>query len=302
MQAVIRHHHAMLNGFDMHYASCGEPGHPLLLFVHGFPQNWQAWHHQLEAFGPHYYAVALDTRGVNESAGPVDVKGYRAGHMVADILALIDHLGYPRCVLVGHDWGGAIACAVALAQPARLHGLVMINAVHPAIYRRELVESPAQQAASAYMNFFISDGALTQICANDFAYLFGMFAEDGQQPEWLDARTQADYRHSWSRPGSVRAGLNYYRASPLHPAALGDSGAAGVVFDPAAMTLSVPTLVIWGERDRFLLTGCLDGLKQFAPDLRIERIPDGSHWIIHEHGPRVNRLITEFLNDRLDTA
>ncbi len=299
---TIEHHHVKLNGLAMHFASCGERGQPLLLFVHGFPESWQAWQHQLEAFGGHYHAVALDTRGINESTGPTEVKEYRVGRILADLVALLDHLGYERCVMVGHDWGGAIACAFALAHPGRLHGLIMINAVHPAVYRRELVENPAQQAASAYMNFFITDGATETLCANDFALLFDMFREQGKLPAWLDTPEQDNYRRAWSQPGSVRAGLDYYRASPLHPAMPGDAGANAVEFPAAAMVVSVPTLVVWGEQDRFLLTGCLDGLRDYVPDLRVERIPEGSHWVVHEHGPRVNRLITEFLNDRIDIA
>lgn len=289
----------------MHYVACGDPGRPLMLFVHGFPECWLAWEAQLQAFGGDYYAVAPDTRGINESSGPDETRGYRVGKMVDDLLHLLDHLGHRTCVLIGHDWGGAIACAFAIAHSDRLRGLVLINAVHPAVYRRELVANPAQQAASAYMNFFLSEEAEAAVCANDHAYLLAMFEVTGPQGNalpsaWLDTPLREAYIRNWSRPGSVRAGLAYYRASPLHPASTTDPGAQGVVFDEDAMRVDVPTLVIWGERDRFLLQGCLKGLEQHIPDVRVLRIAEGSHWVIHEQGTRVNHMIAGFLADRVD--
>ena len=305
MSSTIDHHYLMLNGYTAHYASCGTPGQPLLLFVHGFPESWVAWRGMLQSFGQRYHAVALDTRGINESRGPQDVRGYRAKELVADLVALLDHLGADRCILIGHDWGGAIACALAIAHPQRLNGLVMINAVHPGVYRRELAENAAQQTASAYMNFFISETAEAQLTANHHAELCAMFAEDGDDgqtdalPVWFDAALQHEYRQAWSQPGSIRAGLSYYRASPLHPANDDDPGAQGVVFDDATLAVKVPTLVIWGERDRFLLPGCLDGLNRYIPDLRIERIADASHWIVHEQEARVTQLVAQFVTHHL---
>lgn len=300
MSPEIRHFYPVLNGFRAHYAACGDPDQPLLLFVHGFPESWLAWREQLQAFGEHYYAVALDTRGINESEGPSELRGYRAGNMVADLAALLDHLGRERCVLVGHDWGGSIACAFAIAHPQRLHGLVMINAVHPAIFLRELLHNPAQQAASRYMDVLTAENGEQAVRADDFAYLSGMFADEGQLPAWFDA-LRPEYRRAWAQPGSVRAGLSYYAASPMHPGAL-RQGAAAVAFHDETVMLRMPTLVIWGEGDRYLLPGCLVGLGRYVPDLRVERIPDASHWVVHEQGPKVNRLITEFLNDRIDVA
>ncbi|MFM0503175.1 MULTISPECIES: alpha/beta fold hydrolase [Paraburkholderia] len=300
MSVDIQHHNAVINGFDMHYAACGQPGRPLLLFVHGFPECWSAWRAQLKAFGEHYFAVALDTRGINESSGPDAVSGYRAGHMVRDMAALIERLGYQQCVAIGHDWGGAIACAFALAQPERLRALVMINAVHPGVYRRELVENPVQQAASAYMNSFTSEGAVERIRADDCAYLLDMFSDNGALPSWLDGATRQSYQQAWSKAGSVEAGINYYRASALHPATPEDPGASAVFFNDADLQVQVPTLILWGEQDRFLLRGCLDGVEQYFPQLRVERIQEGSHWVIHEFPHKINNHLAAFLNELSD--
>jgi pimeloyl-ACP methyl ester carboxylesterase len=279
----------------MHYASCGEPDRPLLLFVHGFPEFWREWQAQLTFFGQEgWHAVAPDMRGINESEKPVELKDYRVRHMVEDLRALIEHLGQKRCVLVGHDWGGAISWAFAMAHPELLHGLVMINGVHPGPYARELAHNPAQQSASAYMNFFRTPDAESALIRDGCTGLLDMFAEGGSLPTWLDADTQAAYRAAWSQPGSVRAGLNYYRALPLHPPSADDAGARAFVVDTARLQVRVPTLVIWGERDRFLLPGCIDGLDEYVPDLRVVRIAEAGHWVVHEQPERVNRLIEEF--------
>lgn len=300
MTAEIFHHRVLLNGFEMHYAACGQLGRPLLIFVHGFPECWFAWKDQLHAFGEHYFAVALDTRGINESSGPDTVAGYRAGHMVRDLAALIDHLGYSECAMVGHDWGGAIACAFAVAHPDRLSALVMINAVHAALYRRELVDNPAQQAASRYMNFFTSEDAVDRIRADDCAYLVGMLSDGEAAPSWFDVHTREVYREVWTKPGSLEAGINYYRASPLHPQTPDDPGASAVVFDDGDLIVRVPTLIIWGERDRFLLPGCLDGVERYFPQLRIERMPQASHWVVHECPQTVTHHIAAYLQELID--
>ncbi len=297
--SAIQHHYAQVNGLRMHYASCGEPGKPLLLFIHGFPEFWYGWKAQLAHFADDYYAVAPDMRGINLSEGPAELKGYRVRNMVEDVRALIAHLGYERCVLVGHDWGGAISWAFGMAYPQHLHGMVMINAVHPGPYARELVQNPAQQAASAYMNFFCTPQADAELAKDGHAYLFGMFAEDSKLPAWMDATEQEAYVTAWSRPGSVKAGLDYYRASPLHPSSGEDKGASAVTFEHSALMVNVPTLLVWGERDRFLLTDCLDGLEAYVPQLRIVRIPDASHWIVHERPDEIHLLIGEFAQGRL---
>ncbi|MGH6782223.1 MAG: alpha/beta fold hydrolase [Ensifer adhaerens] len=138
--------------------------------------------------------------------------------------------------------------------------------------------------------------------ADDFAYLTDMFGPDGRLPAWFDKARQAEYRRAWAQPGSVRAGLSYYQASAMHPAAVRKAGPGAVTFDDAAFTVRVPTLVIWGERDRFLLTACLDGLERYVPDLRVERIPDATHWVVHEEGAKVNRLIADFVTERIGVA
>lgn len=289
----IRHGRTDVNGLSLHYAECGDPAQPLMLFVHGFPEAWFAWRAQMLYFRDRYHVVAVDTRGINESAKPDKVEDYSIKPLVKDIVALIETLGHDNCILVGHDWGGAIACAVALAAPHRVFQLVLINAVHPVLFARQLLRNPAQRAASQYMLDFRSENFVEAVQRDDFAYLTAMFSTEGRTPDWLDDTAVAEYRAAWSLPGAVASGLNYYKASPLFPG--NDTQLAEVADANAdAFILRMPTLVLWGMRDRYLLAGCLDGLEQFATDLQLHRYDDSSHWIVHEMPERINTMIETF--------
>jgi pimeloyl-ACP methyl ester carboxylesterase len=213
--------------------------------------------------------------------------------MVEDLRALADHLGRERFVLVGHDWGGVVAWAFAIAHPERLTKLVIVNAPHPAIFEREIGQNPAQQSASRYMLVFRSPEAEGILAANDHARLVEMFERElGRRFTSVD---RAAYREAWSQPGALTGGLNYYRAAGVGPPSGEGAPARSFGGDPLRLIVRVPTLVIWGERDRALLTGNLDGLEKFVPDLTIRRVPEGSHWVIHEAPDLINRYIREFL-------
>lgn len=294
----ITHSFARVNDLWLHVAACGEPTRPLMLFVHGFPEFWYEWQALLIEFGRSHYAVALDQRGFNLSDKPDGLQAYRPGRMVADLRGLLDHLGRERCVMVAHDWGGAIAWSFASAYPERLHALVAINAAHTPGFVRELVRDPAQQAASAYMNDYQSPDAEAELSRDGYRALAERLRESSAR-DWLDDARLARYVDAWSRPGALTAGLNYYRASPVRPPRGDDPGAAALSIDDSQFMVQVPTLVIWGERDHALLTGMLDGLEHWVPDLEIVRDPSSSHWIVHERPDFVIRTMRDWLARRL---
>ncbi|MEW6687719.1 MAG: alpha/beta hydrolase, partial [Pseudomonadota bacterium] len=229
-----------------------------------------------------------DLRGYNLSDKPAQVDAYKTKHLVGDVLAIAEQYAQGKFVLVGHDWGGAVAWGVAIAQPQRLGRLVMINSPHPYVFWRELARNPAQQKASEYMNLFRLPKAERVLSENGYARLLGAF---GHLPQaWRGELIEA-----WSRPGALTGGLNYYRASPLHPDAPGDPGASKLRFEARDFMVRVPTLVLWGERDTALLTGCLEGLEECVPDLKLVRVADASHWIVHEKPELVCSEIERFL-------
>ena len=287
------HHFANVNNQTLHYVTSGEG--KLILFVHGFPEFWYEWQDQLDEFGQDYQAVALDMRGYNLSSKPTDVAAYHAKHLIEDLRCLIEYLGHKTCVLVAHDWGGAVAWTFAASHPEYVEKLVIINAPHTATFARELTHNPAQQAASQYMLLFRMDKAERVMTENNYARLVAMLQSAGSNGEWLTEDDKERYLKAWSQPGAVTGGLNYYRASPLYPPSADVPGASAVQIDPRRVTVRMPTLVIWGDADTALLPSLLDGLEQYVPDLTLKRIPDGSHWVIHEQPELVNEYIRAFL-------
>jgi pimeloyl-ACP methyl ester carboxylesterase len=291
---MLQHEYAELNGIRLHYVTAGTG--KLIMFVHGFPEFWYAWKNQLAEFGRDYRAVALDMRGYNQSSKPAAVEQYRVPCLVEDLRALAEHLGHEKFVLVGHDWGGAIAWAFALSHPDRLDKLVIVNAPHPGVFERELRENPAQQRASQYMLMFRSPQAEQNLSADNYAALVDAVLGPGLEQGYFTEEDRRVYLEAWSQPGALTGGLNYYRAAEIGPPAERGSRATGNFGrDLASLTVRVPTLVIWGEKDPYLLTGNLEGLDRFVPDLTIKRIPDGSHWVVHEQPALVNSYIREFI-------
>lgn len=286
--AAIRHETVQGDGVALHCAVAGEAGRPLMLFLHGFPEFWAAWRAPMAYFAERgWLCVAPDLRGYNLSDKPATLEAYHPKHLVRDVLALGAHYGRAPFTLVAHDWGGAVAWSLAIARPAALARLVMINSPHPWIFWRELTTNPVQQKASEYMNVFRLPKAERLLSENGYARLRAAFGR-------LEAGWCAELVEAWSRPGALTGGLNYYRASPLHPPTPEDLGAAKLDLRPEDFIVRVPTLVLWGEQDTALLPGCLEGLERFVPDLRLVRVPDASHWIVHEQTARVCGEIEAF--------
>lgn len=282
----IRYETIEANGIRLHVARAGDG--PLVLFLHGFPEYWAMWRPMLEHFGARgWRAAAPDLRGYNLSEKPAAVESYRAKHLIADVLALAAHYTRAKFVLVAHDWGGAVAWGVAIAHPDRLSKLVMLNSPHPYVFWRELCASPAQQKASAYMNFFRLPKAERVLSENGYARLRAWFP--GADASYVEGLVEA-----WSQPGALTGGLNYYRASPLYPPTDDDPGAKRLALKPEDFVVRVPTLVLWGERDTALLPGCLEGLDQVVPELKLVRFPEASHWIARERTAEVIREIEAF--------
>ena len=296
----MEHQFAEANGIRLHYVTAGSG--PLMLFVHGFPEFWYAWRHQLREFSRDHQAVALDMRGFNLSDKPAEVKAYRAKQLVQDLRQLVLALGHTSCILVAHDWGGAAAWNFAIEHPQMVSKLVIVNSPHPVTFARALRDNAGQIAASQYMLLLRDAKAERVMAENNYARMLNLFSvidpATNAPISVLTAEEQALYREAWSQPGALTGGLNYYRATPLYPPSPepdGDPGAAALNLDPAMFTVRVPTLIVWGERDTALLPVLLDGIEEVVSDLRIRRIPEGSHWVLHEHPEAVNLAIREFV-------
>jgi pimeloyl-ACP methyl ester carboxylesterase len=297
---MFKDQYLQVSGLQMHCVTAGKG--PMILFLHGFPEFWYEWKNQLTEFGKDHLAVAPDMRGYNLSDKPNSEEQYRMSYLVDDVLSLADHFSHgKKFVLVAHDWGGAVAWAFAIAHPDRLDKLVIVNAPHPGVFAHLLTSDTKQQQASQYMLMFRSAQAEQTLSANNYTPLVNAVLGAGLQSGAFTEEDKQAYIKAWSQPGALTGGLNYYRANRVGPPAPGQAsdaketskGSFGVY--PSSLRVLVPTLVIWGEKDTALLTGNLDGLDQFVPQLTIKRIPEGTHWVIHEKPAEVNGYIREFI-------
>lgn len=292
--------HALPHGITLSCRSTGEKGRPVLMFLHGFPEAAFIWDDLLAHFAQPqnggYRCIAPNLRGFEFSSAPADVAAYRPKHLVRDIAALIGLQDSPVECLVAHDWGGAIAWNLAASQPGLINQLAIINSPHPGTFLRELQHSPAQQAASAYMNFLIRPDAEEQLEADSHHRLWAFFAKltgNNSAPAWLVDSVKAQYRAVWQR--GLTGPLNYYRASPLRPPRPNDPAAAAVTLPRELLGVHLPTLVIWGMQDSALPPALLDGLSDYVSDLQVERIEGATHWIVHEQPALVTAHLQRFL-------
>jgi len=268
----------------------------VLLFLHGFPEAAFVWDELLLHFArpEHggYRCVAPNLRGFEASSQPADVAAYRAKHLVQDIAALITIEGGPLACLVAHDWGGAVAWSLANQRPELARKLAIVNSPHPATFLRELTTNARQQEASAYMNFLIRPDAEVLLREDGYRRLFAFFTDWGGAP-WLTEALKDRYRAVWD--ASLTGGLNYYRASPLRPPRPEDPGAAGVTLPREMVTIAIPTFVLWAMEDVALPPELVDGLEDYVPDLRLEKVPGATHWIVHERPAFVAERLGAFL-------
>jgi pimeloyl-ACP methyl ester carboxylesterase len=286
---------AEVNGIRLHYVSVGQG--KLIMFVHGFPEFWYEWEKQLVEFGQDYQAVALDMRGYNLSSKPADDEKYHVKYLIEDLRSLADHLGHKKFIMVAHDWGGAVAWSAAIRHPELLEKLIIINSPHPAVFARELLNNPDQQKASQYMLMLRAAEAERILSENNYARLMDVLVEFGSKWEMSEEK-RLKYIAAWSQPGALTGSLNYYRVSPLYPPTSDqdEERIRGILNLPKDMfKIKLPTLVIWGEQDRALLTGNLDGLEEYIGDLTVKKIHDGTHWVVHEQPELVNALIRDFI-------
>ncbi|MBP6765058.1 MAG: alpha/beta fold hydrolase [Rubrivivax sp.] len=276
-------------------------GRPRALLLHGFPEAAFVWDEVMlqlaPADAPQLACVAPNLRGYPGSSAPTEVAAYRAKTLVADIVATIEALagapGTPLDLLVAHDWGGALAWNLAALRPDLIKQLLIINSPHPATFLRELRHSPAQQAASAYMNFLCRPDAQALLAENGFARLWPFLGQGHATPAWLSPALRAQYEATWRQ--GLSGPINYYRASPLRPPAGPADPVHTLVLPDEAVHVHVPTTVLWGERDAALLPGLLQGLEHWVPGVQVLRVPDASHWIVHERPDLVVAQIRRLL-------
>ena len=275
------HHEAQVGEVRLHWVEQGSG--PLLVLLHGFPEFWYAWRRQLHALAAAgFRVVAPDMRGYNLSEKPEGVAAYSVQKLAGDVAALVRHLGAERAHVAGHDWGGVVAWWTAMLHPEAVERLVVINAPHPRIFARELKKLRQMRRSWYAMMFQLPRLPEALFRARDFAVLERTFRKGPKRPGAYSDEDIRRYKEAAAQPGALTAMINYYRAATR-------------VQRPRTRTVEAPTLVIWGERDPHLGIHNLEGLEEYVPDLRVERIAEAGHWVPADAPERVSELMTGFL-------
>ena len=287
----VSHGYASVNGVNLHYAESGSG--ELVILLHGFPEFWYSWRHQIKALAPHFHVVAPDLRGYNLSDKPANVADYRLEVLVEDVIGLMDHFGAAEAALVGHDWGGGLTWAVAQKHRERVSKIAVLQVPPAAAWRANM--SVRQLMRSWYMFLFqLPRVPEWLISRRGFALLDQVFKDGVSRPNTFSDADVAAYREALQKPGAVTAALNYYRANVtrlMRRSASREGAKAG-----QDNRICVPTLFIFGEQDVAILPQTVKDIGRFinAP-YRELRIPDSSHWVQNEAPEEVNAALVEFL-------
>jgi len=281
------HRNRDLGRIRLHTVEDGPPGAPLVVLLHGFPETWRSWRHQLPALaGAGFRVVAPDQRGYGASDRPAGARAYALDELAADIAALLADCGAARAHVVGHDWGGMVAWWLAMHHPALVDRLAILNVPHPRRFARGLVTS-RQLLRSWYTLFFqvpwLPEAALSRA---DFAALRRTYRANAVRPEaFTDADLDA-YVAAFRAPGALTAAIDWYRA-PLRGNPLG--------LLRRVRPVTAPTLVVWGERDKALGADLATPEPRDVPHARVVFLPDAGHFVHADRPERVNALLLEFL-------
>ncbi len=270
-------------GIDLHAVAGGPEDGPVVVLLHGFPEFWYSWHRQIEPLAATGFRVIVpDQRGYNLSSKPVGVSSYAMPEVVSDVIAIADQLGQEKIFLAGHDWGAAVAWSAALLHPQRIAKLVVLNVPHPSVMRKFLSTRPRQFLRSWYM-FFFQLPWLPEALFSAFNYHIGARSLlRSSRPGTFSAEDLAQYRLAWSQPGALTAMINWYRALFRIRIKLQNK------------TVRVPTRILWGERDDFLLTEMAHESLRYCTTAELFTFANATHWLQHEEPARVSDLLIDF--------
>ena len=284
--AALEHGFVKSNGINLHYVSQGTG--KLMLMLHGFPEFWYSWRHQIAEFATDYRVVAIDMRGFNDSDKPEAVSAYKMPELVADVQGVINGLGYEDCILVTHDWGGAIGWNFAYEHPQMVEKLIVMNLPHPAKFI-EGIKTWSQLQKSWYI-FFFQLPLLPELIfqANDYQAIASAFMDMEIDKSAFTTEDLSAYKTAVAKPGALTAMINYYRANFQIPP---DN------MTPDYGVLDIPALLIWGEEDVYLGKELTYGTDKYVSNLEIKYIPNCSHWVQQEQPKLVNQYMRNFLNN-----
>jgi len=268
---------------SLHAVGAGPANGPLVILLHGFPEFWYGWRRQIEPLAAAGFRVVVpDQRGYNLSGKPAGVQSYAMPHLVSDVKAIADQLGRERFFLAGHDWGAAVAWSVALQHPERVSRLAILNVPHPSVMLRFLRTNRRQMLRSWYI-FWFQIPSLPEMLFSAFEFRTGTKAlVSSSRTGTFSEEDLARYRVAWSQPGALTAMIHWYRALFRFRTQFPDR------------TVRVPTRILWGARDAFLLEEMAEASLRYCTNAELIKFADSTHWLQHEQPERVAELLVEF--------
>lgn len=272
-----------VNGIRLQVMEAGDQQGPVLMFLHGFPEFWWGWHKQISYFAAKGYRVIVpNQRGYHQSSKPKDIRSYRIQHLADDVTALIEQHKSRQVVLIGHDWGGAVAWAVAMRFPQLLSKLVILNMPHPQVMKTSFKHWPKQLLKSWYIAYFQLP-MLPELSLRLFNFrLLANSLQRSSRSGTFSTEELERYKAAWRQPGALRAMLHWYRAIRYQSEPL------------FQQEISVPTLLIWGKQDQFLSHEMAKASIDMCRYGKLVMIEAASHWVHHEEAELVNALIHKF--------
>ena len=289
------HRVGLSTGITLNVAFAGAEDAPAVILLHGFPESHRTWREVAPRLEDSFRLIMPDQRGFAGSDRPQEVEAYKTDTLINDIFALADTLGLESFALVGHDWGGAISWPAALLGDPRLKKLAIVNAPHPVIFQKSVIEDADQRAASQYITAFRTQGFETAIEAMGYRTFFEKtFARHVDLSKMPESEKQ-QYIADWSQPGALTSMLNWYRAGKMVVPPPGLTMPLPNWLLKAFPKVQVPTLVVWGMKDTALLPIQLEGLDELVEDLRIARLPEAGHFAPWEAPDEVAEALRDFL-------
>lgn len=286
MDIDLRHRTIPTNGIHLHAVEAGPEDGRLVILLHGFPEFWYGWRKQIGPLAAAGFRVLVpDQRGYNLSDRPRGVRPYNLDDLALDVIGLIGGAGRDRACVVGHDWGGAVGWWMGMKFPDRLERLALLNMPHMGVIRRAILRNPEQRRRSSYLFFYQLPRLPERALSRDDWKLLAKALQRTSRPGTFSAEDLARYREAWSRPGAITGMLNWYRA-----------GLRTRPRPPKSPRVSVPTLLIWGEKDRALLRELAQPSIDRCDDGRLIFLEEATHWVQHEEPETVNRLLIDFLS------
>ena len=283
----IRYGYADSNGVKIHYAEAGEG--PLVVMIHGFPDFWYSWRHQMDGLKDSYRVVAIDQRGYNLSDQPEGVENYDMRFLVSDVVAVIRHLGAEKAVVVGHDWGGVVAWNVAFAVPELVDKLIILNLPHPNGMAKAWLDNPDALAGTTYAKVF-REGS-----PDDPDVFFGYPMTPQTLSGWVtDAKAKSIYIEAFER-SDFTAMLNYYKQN--YP----DIWSGGDIDWSTAPNIAISTLVFHGLDDTALHSDGLNNMWDWIDkDMTLVTIPNAGHFVQQDAAELVTTTMSSWLDARRD--